>query len=599
MPSGKGRKAALLGRVLALARPHRTTLLLAFLALAAGSGLSLLIPEVLRRALEGNNWRWMGDQIGSLTAQLLLLFSLQGLAFYFRAYLFGVVGQRVVAELRDLLFASLISRPTAFFDQARTGDLVSRLSSDASLLQDTVSIRLSVVVRYSLQVIGGTALMVHISPRLSIATLLTLPFLVGTSLLLGRKLRRYSKAQQVALGAATTIAEEAFSAHRLVKAFGEENFEVSRFHMANNATRTLAEKRAAVSALFQAFASFLMNASMVVVVAVGITSVAQQELKPGDLVAFLLYGVIVAISFGFLASAIAEVLQSLGAAERVFELLDGAAGRDEPVVREDRRVSTASSAHCEDSAVPQSWRGDISLTAVSFRYPSRPDLAVFSNLTTSFPGGKCTALVGPSGGGKSTLLALLMRLYEPDEGGIFLDAAPLARIPLSELRARVAYVPQESLFFSCSIAENLRYGSRQATLSQLEEVAARAHLLEFIDSLPQKFATEIGPRGIQLSGGQRQRLAIARAMLRNPDILLLDEATSALDSESEGFVQAALANLMLDRTTIVIAHRISTVVHAHKVLVLQQGSIVQEGTHESLRNVMGLYQQFAQGQRVD
>lgn len=570
-------------RLAALALPYWFVLLIAMLALAGGSAINLYLPQVLREILNHPSGNYLSSHLISVGQLLLGLFALQAVCFYLRSYLFGVTGQRIITDLRKKLYQATINQSVPFFDESRVGDLVSRVNSDCAMLQDAVSVKLSVLVRYSLQVIVGTLLMLFISLKLTLLILVALPVLIGASIFLGIRLKRLSKLQQENLGHATTIAEETFSSARLVKAFNRESFESIRFGRSADDVLAAGIKRSKLAAFLASFVSFLMNACIVLIMLFGIKLVTEATLTTGDLTAFLLYGVIVAISFAFLSGAYSDFVQALGAAERIFEIIDSPA----------RELPTNSNLTPVDRA-----NMNLIFKNVSFSYPARPDVVVLDKVSFELPAGGVTALVGPSGSGKSTIVNLILRFYAPDSGSITVGPTDIAELDLQLLREQIAIVPQDPEFFAASIAHNLRYGKQEATLDELIEATKRTNLYDFISTLPDQFDTRVGPRGVQLSGGQKQRLAIARALLKDPSVLLLDEATSALDSENEHLVQLALRDLMKGRTSLVIAHRLSTVQNADQVLVIEHGNIIQTGTHATLSHQPGLYQELVKRQEI-
>lgn len=573
-------RAVTIGRLLGLVRPHWRPFTWALLALAVGAAINLMFPEVVRRLLDpGVHDLAVHARFAAFL--LIALFIVQGIAFYFRSYFFGLVGQRVVAVVRSRLYDAIICQPVEFFDRRRSADLVSRISSDSLLLQDAVSVRLSVFIRYSVQVVFGIVLMSYISLTLTAVILVIVPLLVGLSFKLGKRLRSLSREQQTELAAAAAVAQETFDGARLVKAFNKEEFESSRFASANARILESGLKRTATAAFFASFVSFLLNCSMVLVLLYGIHLVGAGRLPLGDLTAFLLYGAIVGISFAFLVGGYTEVIQSLGASERIFELLD-----------------LPSSRSGEGLVLKTPIIGAVELRSVNFSYPARPEVPVLHDVTFTLAAGKTTAIVGPSGAGKSTLVNLLLGFYFPSAGSLTFDGVPTHDLDVRALRENIALVPQEQALFAASIAENLRYGKASATVDELRSVCEKTNLLNFIESLPQKFDTQVGERGVQLSTGQKQRLAIARALLRNPALLILDEATSALDSENEHLIQESLAVLLRGRTALVIAHRLSTIKNADTVLVLDHGHVVQEGKHDSLALQPGLYRQLVERQEL-
>ncbi|RIL02595.1 MAG: hypothetical protein DCC75_13200, partial [Proteobacteria bacterium] len=514
-----------------------------------------------------------------------VLLAFQALCFYFRSSLFAQIGQFVVADLRERLFKAIISREIAFFDQTRPSDLVSRLNSDVQMLQDAVSVKLSVFLRYSLQVIAGLVLMLMISVQLTIAILLGLPIIVGLSLILGKRLRSVSRAQQTELGILAAISEEVFALIRMVKAAGNEASEVGRLADSNRKVAGFGLKRAALAAFFSSFVNFLMCLFLLAIFAYGIILVTKGQLSNGDFTAFTLYGAIVAVSFAFVAGGYAEFVQALGASDRVFELLES-----ESNIR-------LQAAPAKFSSLSDAGPLAIAFEGVHFNYENRPSNPVLSNLSFSMAPGSFTALVGPSGAGKSTVVNLVLGFYQSYQGLIKLGGIDYRELDLREVRARIAYVPQEPVLFNISIRENLCYGlPNAASLEELRLVCSKLNIINFVDSLPDGFNTLAGERGLQLSGGQRQRLMIARALLRKPKLLVLDEATSALDSENEGLVKQALRELLPNATRLVITHRLSTIRSASSILVLNKGSLVQQGDHNSLLATDGLYKRLVETQ---
>ncbi len=575
---------SVLRRMFSLIRPYPGVIFFGLLGLAGGSGINLLLPEIVRRIINGNYFNYLLQHPFTIAVAFVALFALQGSFFYLRAYFFGLVGQRVVATLREKVFASIIDKPIEFFDTARVGDLVSRITADTAAVQDALTVKLSVFIRYSFQVVVGVALMLWYSPQLALGIVLCIPPLVFLSMVLGKQLRVISRQQQEKLGASAALAEEVFGGVRVVKAFNREVSERERFGFTNLAILKLGVKRTAASAFFSSFVSFLLNLVIVGIFVWGATLVAHGSLASGDLTAFLIYGGIVAVSFAFVAGGYSEFVQAIGAAERVFEFLDS------------REAEQHGAAH---RIITSRRESSIELTGVSFFYPARPESQVLDNISFAIPAGTTTALVGPSGAGKSTIVALLLKFYEPSSGTIRFSDMEYRSAQAAQVRERIAFVPQDPQLFSLSIRENLLFGRPAATQDDLETACRQANILEFVRSLPQGFDTPIGERGVQLSGGQKQRLSIARAILKDPDLLILDEATSALDSESEHLVQEALTRIMKGKTCLVIAHRLSTVKNADQVIVIENGAIVQRGTHNSLTQVDGLYRLFVERQRME
>jgi len=560
-------------RLIGLAKPFSKEILIGMIFLVGGSFINLLFPEVIRRLLNAENLTYISQNTTTVILGLVLLITLQGFCFYWRSYIFGMVGHKAVAKLRKDLFKSLVTQDVEFFDTQRAGDLVSRLATDTVQVQTAVSLNISVLLRYGIQVIVGIILMAFMSVRLTLVIIILLPILIGISIFLGKKLKAASKAMQAELGKANIVAEETLYGVRTVKAFTQEFFEQGRYGSAIDNTLALARFRTWVAAFFASFTSVLMNGAIVAILAIGISLMNQGNLSIGDLTAFLLYGILVAISFAFLSSTFAEFSQALGAADRIFEIID----RDTKVERIGNQAKTNIN------------NGEIIFDNISFAYPSRPDHEVLRSISFTALPGQSVALVGPSGGGKSTIVSLILRYYDPNSGEIIIDGNKIKDIDPSILRSSMAIVAQDPEIFSVTIEEILRYGKNEASQSEMEQACRDANLLEFIESLPKKFATHVGDKGIQLSGGQKQRLAIARAVLKNPKILILDEATSALDSANESLVQEAIHRVMKGRTTIAIAHRLSTVKNSDQILVIKDGQIVERGNHSELISKNGVY----------
>ena len=441
-------------------------------------------------------------------------------------------------------------------------------------------------MRYLLQVLGGIVAMFFISARLSLFILLLIPALVFGAAIWGKRLRRYSRVMQDCLGELGVMAEESMTAIRTVQAFAGPDYEVEKFEQRNLEALKAGEARTKIAAMFSSSMVFFMNTALALLVAYGGYLVLAQRLSIGDLTGFVLYGLLVAVSFGFLVNVWEEFTQAIGAAERIFQVIDSPAKIVSPVGAEKLRGGgpRALSLRLED---------------VTFSYASRPEAKVLKNFSLEIASGETVALVGPSGAGKSTVASLIPRFYDPEFGRVLVDGKDIRTLEIASLRKNIALVSQTPQVFSSSIAENIRYGRLGASDEEIREAARAASLDTFIRALPLGYDTLIGDKGVQLSGGEKQRLAIARAILKNADILILDEATSSLDSENESLVQQALERLRENRTTLIIAHRLSTVVHADKVLVLRDGEIVQQGTHSALMATPGLYKSLVEHQLLN
>ncbi|MGA9523739.1 MAG: ABC transporter transmembrane domain-containing protein [Myxococcaceae bacterium] len=570
-----------LGRLLRLARPEWRTLALGTVFLALGSGMSLAFPQAIRIIIDGALAKNAPELVDQAALGLAVIFLVQAVAVAARYYLFTTAGERVVARLRRDLFARLVEQEVAFFDARRTGELTSRLASDTTVLQSTVSANISMVLRNLATVVGGVVLLFYTSPVLTGLMLLVVPPVAIGAVVYGRRVRKLSREVQDALAKSSEVAEETLSGIRTVRVFAAERVESDRYGRAVMGSFELARRRAGISALFMGAASFGAFAAAVVVLWYGGHLVLDGALSVGGLTSFLVYTLLVAFSLGALSELWADFNRASGAAERVFELVERtpaipiAGGRQLPELR-----------------------GAVRFERVSFAYPTRKDIPVLQGIDLEVSPGERVALVGPSGAGKSTIAGMITRLYDPDEGVIRVDDAELASLDPSWFRQQVGVVSQEPILFSTSIAENIRYGRPDAADADVEAAARAANAHEFISRFSDGYRTEVGERGVQLSGGQKQRVAIARALLKDPSILVLDEATSALDAESEHLVQEALERLMEGRTTIVIAHRLSTVVGADRVVVLDGGRIIQSGRHDALVSQDGLYRRLVERQFV-
>lgn len=581
VPSRPARRVA--PRLLGLAGEYWRMMAFGMLGLAGGSAINLLFPYLIGRALNEDFGLKLSEDLPLITAVLIGLFIVQAVLFYIRHYCFHAVGYNVVSGLRTALYGAIMNQDVSFFDTAKVGDLLSRLASDTQIVQRAVTINISVALRYILQVVGGIVLMIMISWKLALVILLAVPLMTAASIYWGRKLKELSRTMQAELGAASVIAEETAVAARTVRVYCGESQERRRYAQAVERARETGVARAAVGGVFSSTMVFVLHSSIALIVWYGAELVLSGELNIGDLTAFLLYGVIVAVSFGFLAAAWDEFTQAVGAGERIFEIID----------TKPRIVAVPDSI-----TLPQNAPAALSFEHVSFSYPARPEVSVLKDVSFDLHPGQTLALVGPSGSGKSTIASLIPRFYDPSKGTVRYAELDLRRLDPLELRQRIALVSQEPQVFSVSIAENIRYGRPDASDDEVRQAAAAAQLSALIETLPSGIDTLVGNRGVQLSGGERQRIAIARALLRNAPLLILDEATSALDSENEFLVQRALRNLTQGRTTLVIAHRLSTVQHADRVLVLREGQIVQDGTHAELVTAPGLYRTLVEHQML-
>ena len=550
----------------------------ALLALLAAAITTLIVPIAIRRMIDFGFSQQSANLIDSYFAVMIAVAAVLAVASAARFFFVTRLGERIVADLREEVFGHLVSLSPAYFDVARSGELISRLTADTTQIKAAVGTALSVALR-NLVLFGGAAtMMVVTSARLSLFVLAAIPVIVLPLYGFGRAVRRRSRAAQDTLADASAYASELIGATRVLQAFTNEDLARSRF--ASAVERAFAAARASIRAraILTAIAIFLVSASVVVVLWVGAQDVIAERITAGRLSQFVLYAVLAAAGLGQLSEMWGEVSQASGAAERLFEIL---------------AVRSIIVAPAQPTALAQPARGEVSFSDVHFAYPGRPENAVLDRVTFTVAPGEKVAIVGPSGAGKSTVFHLILRFYDPLSGRIRFDGVPLHKLDPHTLRRQIALVPQEAVVFAASARENIRFGRPDASDAEVERAADLALSREFIDRLPRGFDTPMGERGVTISGGQRQRLAIARAILRNAPLLLLDEATSSLDAESEMLVKAALEHLMQHRTTLVIAHRLATVLSCDRILVMEAGRIVEEGSHEQLVERSGLYARLA------
>ena len=569
-----------LGRLLPRIRPHARALALATVCLVISAAIGLAFPLVVRYLLDAAFVEGDSSQLDRIALLLLGLFAVQAGLNFAQVYLLSATAERAIARLRVDLFAHLVRLSPGFFTERRTGELTSRLSADTAVLQAVLSHYSSELARQVLYLVGGVILLTLTHTALTVTTLAVVPIVVGAAFVFGRALRRASTGVQDRLAEATGSAEEAFSQIRSVQSFTREREETKRYGAHLREVVAAAVHRARIRGAFFGAITFAAFGAVTAVLWQGGRLVLAGILTPGALVSFLLYAITVAAAVGALASLFGSYQEAIGAARRVFELLE-----TEPTVAE-----PASPVH-----LPRPVQGDVRVERVSFRYRDELPDAVH-DVSFHIAHGEVVALVGSSGAGKTTLASLLPRFWDVTAGRITLDGIDIRRIPLDELRGAIGIVLQEPTLFSGTVRENIAYARTDASEAEIRAAARAAHAEEFIARLPEELDTRVGERGVKLSGGQRQRLAIARVFLKDPAVVVLDEATSNLDSESERLVEEAMQELLRGRSTLIIAHRLSTVQRADRVVVLERGRVVEEGTHAELLAAQGRYSRLYRGQ---
>ena len=552
---------------------YRMRALGALVALIAAALATLAVPVAVRRMID---FGFSGERslIDNYFGVMIGVVFVLAMASAFRFYLVTTLGERIVSDLREQVFGHLTRLSPAFFDRGQTGEMMSRLTADTTQIKAAVGASVSVALRNLVLFLGAGAMMVITSPRLSLFVLAAIPVIVLPLVAFGRAVRKRSRQAQDSLAEASAYAAETIGAVRTVQAFTSEADAAKRFGGAVETAFQAARQSTLSRSVLTAIGIFLVFASVVTVLWVGAKDVLAGDMTPGRLGQFVLYAVFAAGALGELSQVWGEVQQASGAAERLFEIL---------AIRPEVEVPAI------PVPLPLPARGEIVLDNVRFHYPTRPETSALEGVSFRVAPGEKVAIVGPSGSGKSTIFNLILRFYDPEAGRVTFDDVTIADADPIDLRRRIALVPQEAAIFAASIRDNIAFGKPDATDAEIERVAEMAAATEFIRRLPQGFATMIGERGVTLSGGQRQRVAIARAILRDAPLLLLDEATSSLDAASETLVQQALEHSMTGRTTLVIAHRLATVLSCDRIIVLDHGQIVEHGTHEQLVAAGGLY----------
>ena len=578
-PAEKGRaRLKPLAGLVPYIRRYTGRAIAALIALTVAALTTLLVPVALRRMIDFGFSDKAVQLIDSYFAVMIAVVAVLAVSSALRYYLVTTLGERIVADLRNDVFAHVTRLSMDFFDSARSGELISRLTADTTQIKSAVGASVSIALRNLVLFLGGAVMMVVTSPRLSLFVLVAIPVIVLPLVGFGRAVRKRGRAAQDTLAEASGYANELIGAVRVLQAFTNEALASLRFKAAVEEAYDAARGATKARGILTAVTIFLVFASVVMVLWVGAQDALAQRMTPGTLGQFVLYAVFAAGGLGELSQVWGEIAQASGAAERLFELLN---------------IKSKITAPPQPVKLPVPGRGAVTFRDVRFSYPARPLAGVLDGLSFSVKPGEKLAVVGPSGAGKSTIFHLILRFYDPQTGTVSFDGVDVTQADAADLRSRIALVPQDPVVFATTVRENIRFGKTDASDEEIARAAEAASAAEFIARLPQGYDTQLGERGITLSGGQRQRIAIARAILREAPLLLLDEATSSLDAESETLVQQALERLMASRTSIVIAHRLATVQSCDRILVVDHGKIVEEGTHAALTASGGLYARLA------
>ena len=576
------KKVSALGGLVPFLAPYRSLVVFALVALVLTAAVSLILPLAVRRVVDNFN----ADVVilDQYFAGAIVIAGLFAFGSGMRYYLVTRLGERVVADIRRAMFDRVLSLSPAFFERIMTGEVLSRITTDTTLILSLIGSSISIALRNSLILLGGIVLMILTSAKLAGLVLLIVPTVVVPIVILGRKLRRLGRENQDWIASSSGSASEALSSVQTVQAFTHEPQTRAAFADVTEKSFLSAKSRIGTRAVMTIFVIFLVFTGIVGVLWMGARDVRGGIMTPGELIQFVIYAVMVAGSVGALSEIWGELQRAAGATERLVELLHAT----DPVIDP-----------ATPRALPQPVRGEITFDAVTFRYPARPETSALDGVTLHVRPGETVALVGPSGAGKTTILQLLMRFYDPQQGRVLLDGVDLRDLSRPDFRRNLSLVPQDPVIFATTARDNIRFGRPGATDAEVETAARAAAAHDFITAMPQGYDTYLGERGVMLSGGQKQRIAIARAILRDAPVLLLDEATSALDAESERLVQAAVETLAQNRTTLVVAHRLATVKRADRIVVFDQGRIVAQGKHDDLVAEDGLYARLARLQFTD
>ncbi|MGA1720057.1 MAG: ABC transporter transmembrane domain-containing protein [bacterium] len=560
-------------------RPYKWRILFAGIALVTTAGVSLSLGQGVRLLIDQGFVAGSPDALTQTLLLFLVLVTLLALGTFLRFYLVSWLGERVSADLRKAVFQHLLQLHPGFFETNLSGEIQARITADTTVLQTVIGSSLSVALRNVLLFLGGIAWLFWTNPKLTSIVLIAVPLLVSPVVIFGRRVRRLSRTSQDKVASVGAYVGEALQHIKIVQGMNHQQVDEKAFSQHVESAFDAGIQRIRQRAFLIAIVMLLVLGSIGGMLWVGGQDVLAGRVTPGELAAFVFYALIVASSLGFLSEVIGDLQRAAGATERLMELLEAKSEITDPI---------------SPKSLPSLVRGSVEINDLHFCYPSRPDSLALQAVNLHIEPGMTMALVGPSGAGKSTLLELLLRFYDPLQGSIHFEGIDLRSLPLQELRRHIAFVPQQPTLFSANVWENLRYGQPDASKEEMLAATRDANAEEFLNKLPQGFDSFLGEQGVRLSGGQRQRLAIARAILRDPKLLLLDEATSALDAESERMVQEALLRLMQERTTIVIAHRLATVIHADQIAVMDQGRMVALGTHQQLLRTSPLYSRLAE-----